>query len=317
MDKISLIIPCYNEEKALPYLNKELLKLKKSMSKVKFEVILVDNASIDNTLKIMKEYHKKHNYEYLSFSRNFGKDASMYAGLTASTGDFVAILDSDLQDPPYLIEEMYQILKTEDFDCVATYRKDRKNEPLFRSLFANLFYKLMSKISNYEIKNGARDFRLMTRQMVDSVLLLKENERFTKGIFSWVGFKTKWISFENHERIAGETKLPMKSAFNYALRGITSFSTVPLKIASVTGVIFCIIAVAYMFFTIINHFISPDISSGYSSIMCVLLFGFGLVLLVLGIIGEYLAEIYLEIKDRPKFIIKESSDGLKKIDKYD
>lgn len=317
MDKISLIIPCLNEEKTLPFLKKELIKLKKDMHEVDFEVIFIDNASSDNTLKIMKEYNRKYKYEYLSFSRNFGKDASMYAGLKASTGDYVAILDSDLQDPPQLIKEMYEILKKENYDCVATYRNNRRNEPFFRSLFANIFYKLINKLSNYEIKSGARDFRLMTRQMVEAVLSLKERGRFTKGIFSWVGFKTKWISFENRERVAGETKLPMKSAFKYAIRGITSFSTIPLKLASFVGVAFCSIAIVYMLFVIVNHFLSSNISSGYSSIMCVLLFGFGLVLLVLGIIGEYLAEIYLEIKERPKYIIKESSKGLSRMDKYD
>ena len=311
MDKISLIIPCYNEEDSLPFLDKELKKLIESMPTVKFEIILVDNCSDDNTLNIMKELNKDNSvYQYISFSRNFGKDASMYAGLKASTGDYVAIMDADLQDPPELIKEMYYILKTEDYDSVATYRKDRKNEPWLRSKLANCFYKLMNKISNYEIVNGARDYRLMSREMVDAVLLLEEKERFTKGIFSWVGFKTKWISFSNHERVAGKTKLPIKSAFNYAIKGITSFSTLPLKMASVVGVLFCFLAVIYLFYIIISHFTS-NVVTGYSSLMCVMLFGFGMVLLVLGIIGQYISQMYLEVKNRPKYIVKSCSKEMK------
>ena len=309
MDKITIIIPVFNEEESLPFLEKELDKLRKSMSKQDFEFILVDNSSTDHTLNILKDLHKKDKcYRYISFSRNFGKDASMYAGLRSASGDYIAIMDADLQDPPYLIKEMYECLKGEDYDSVATYRKDRKNEPFLRSLFAKMFYKLMNKLSNYEIVDGARDFRLMTRQMVNAIISLEEKERFTKGIFSWVGFKTKWISFENHERIAGSTKLPMKSAFNYAIRGITSFSTIPLKIASVMGLIFCMLAGIYLIYIIVSHFTSNNISPGYSSIMCVMLFGFGVILLVLGIIGEYLSQMYLEIKNRPEYIIKETSE---------
>lgn len=306
MDKISLIIPCYNEEETIPFLNEELIKLKKSISKVDFEVILVDNCSSDNTLKLMKELNKKYNYDYISFSRNFGKDASMYAGLKYSSGDYVAIMDADLQDPPELIAEMYYTLKKENYDCVATYRKNRKHEPLIRSFLANIFYKLINNVSDYKIPKGARDFRLMTRQMVNAILQLDENERFTKGIFSWVGFKTKWISFDNHERIAGKTKLPMKSAFSYAIKGITSFTTFPLKISSIMGGILCFIATIYLIYIIVNYFTLNTIS-GYTSVICVLLYGFGFLLLVLGIIGQYIAGIYLEIKNRPKYIVKESS----------
>lgn len=311
MDKISLIIPCYNEEETLPYLKKELDKLFDKMNNVSFEVILVDNSSVDKTLDIMKKLSREDKkYQYISFSRNFGKDASMYAGLKASSGDYVAIMDADLQDPPELIYDMYNIIKKEDYDCVATYREDRKNEPFLRSVLANAFYKLINKISNYEIRNGARDYRLMTRKMVDAVLLLEESERFTKGIFSWVGFKTKWLPFKNHERVAGKTKLPMKSAISYAFRGITSFSTIPLVMASFVGVLFCVAALVYMIYIIISHIVDHTIVSGYSSMMCVMLFGFGMVLLVLGIIGQYLSQMYLEIKNRPKYIIKESSKGI-------
>lgn len=311
MDKISIVIPCYNEEESIPFLVKELEKLRLNLN-VNFEFILIDNCSSDNTLNLLKDLNKNNDiYKYISFSRNFGKDASMYAGLKYSTGDYVAIMDADLQDPPELIIKMYDILKNENYDCIATYRKNRKHEPIFRSLFANIFYKLINMLSNYEIKNGARDFRLMTRQMVDAVISLEEKERFTKGIFSWVGFKTKWISFSNYERVAGKTKLPMKSAFNYAIRGITSFSTIPLKFASIMGIIFCLMAGLYLIYIIVSHFMSNDISPGYSSIMCVMLFGFGIIFLVLGIIGQYIAQMYLEIKNRPEYIIKEKSDNIK------
>ena len=311
MDKITIIIPCYNEEETLPYLKQELKKIIDKMKNVNFEIIMVDNSSEDNTLKIMKELAKSDKrYQYISFSRNFGKDSSMYAGLKASTGDYVVIMDADLQDPPELINDMYEILKKEDYDCVATYRKDRKKEPFFRSLFAKIFYGLINKISSYKMVSGARDYRLMTRQMVDAILQLEESERFTKGIFSWVGFKTKWLAFENHERVAGKTKLPMKSAISYAIRGIVSFSTVPLVMASVFGVIFCLMSIGYLIYIIISHFVDNNIDSGYSSMMCVMLFGFGMILLVLGIIGRYLSQMYLEIKKRPKYIVKECSKNI-------
>lgn len=203
---------------------------------VKFEVILVDNCSEDGTLSIMKQIHEEdERYQYISFSRNFGKDSSMYAGLKASTGDYVTVMDADLQDPPELLKEMYEALKSGEYDCAAAYRQNRKGEPWLRSMLADAFYRFMGKISDAEMVNGARDFRLMTRQMVESVLQLEESQRFTKGIFSWVGFSTKWIPFENRERVAGRTKLPMKSAFSYALRGIVAFSTVPLVITSILG----------------------------------------------------------------------------------
>lgn len=308
MKKISIVIPCYNEQEALPLLVEEVEKLVSHMkNEAIFEIILVDNCSEDDTLKIMKKLHKKDKkYHYISFSRNFGKDSSIYAGLKASTGDFVTIMDADLQDPPELLIEMYKIIKSGECDCVAARRKNRNGEPLIRSILANIFYKIMQKISDYEIVSGARDFRLMTRKMVNAVLEMEENVRFTKGIFAWVGFKTTWISFENKERSAGKTKLPMKNAISYAIRGIVAFSTVPLLLASVVGIIFCFAALIYTVIIIFNHFILKNIVSGYSSLMCVVLFGFGLVLLILGIIGQYLAQMYLEVKRRPKYIIKES-----------
>ena len=308
MDKISLIIPCYNEEDTIPFMKKELDRVMGLFKDVSFEVILVDNCSEDKTLSMMKEIHEKdERFQYISFSRNFGKDSSMFAGLKASTGDYVTVMDADLQDPPELLLEMYEALKTGEFDCAAAYRMNRKGEPWLRSVLADRFYKFMSRISDADMVNGARDFRLMTRQMVDAVLQLEESQRFTKGIFSWVGFRTKWIPFENRERVAGKTKLPMKSAFSYAIRGIVAFSTVPLVFTSVMGIIFCLAAFIYAIYVVVKQTVLRDAVPGYPSLMCIMLLGFGLMLLALGIIGQYLAQMYLEIKQRPKFIIRETS----------
>ena len=307
-DKISLIIPCYNEEDSLPFMEKELEKVMSDMKDVTFEVILVNNCSEDNTLALMKELHERNPvFQYISFSRNFGKDSSMYAGLRASTGDYVAILDADLQDPPELLKEMYATVKSGEYDCVAARRGDREGEPWLRSVLAKAFYKLMAMISDYEIVDGARDFRLMSRQMVDAIVSLEESERFSKGIFSWVGFRTKWISFGNRERVAGNTKLPMKSAFSYAFRGIVAFSTFPLLAVSWIGFFTFLAAIVYTICVVLHQLISREAVPGYPSLMCILLFGFGLTFMILGIIGQYLAQMYLEIKNRPRYIIKESS----------
>ena len=307
MDKITLVIPCYNEQETIPYLKTELYKLFDSTNEVEFEIIMVDNCSSDNTLKMMKELNDKDSrFHYISFSKNFGKDSSMYAGLKASTGDYVTIMDADLQDPPMMIMEMYKIIKSEDVDSVAAFRKNREGEPFFRSIFAEWFYKLMNKISDSNMVSGARDFRLMSRKMVDAVISLEESERFTKGIFSWVGFKTKWLPFENKERVAGKTKLPMSKAFSYALRGIISFSTAPLLIASIVGFVFCFGSFVYFIVTVVKQLVLKEAVAGYASMMSVILFCFGLTFMLLGIIGQYLAQIYLEIKHRPKYIVKET-----------
>ncbi|MCR5651091.1 MAG: glycosyltransferase family 2 protein [Lachnospiraceae bacterium] len=307
-DKITLIIPCYNEEDTLPFMEKELEKVMASFEDVSFEVILIDNCSEDSTLSYMKKLHERNSiYQYISFSRNFGKDSSMYAGLKASTGDYVAILDADLQDPPEFLKEMYETVRSGEYDCVAARRGDRQGEPWLRSVLAKAFYKLMAMISDYEIVDGARDFRLMSRQMVDAIISLEESERFSKGIFSWVGFKTKWISFSNRERVAGDTKLPMKSAFSYALRGIVAFSTFPLVAVSWIGFFTFFAAIIYTLYVIIHQLVMHEATPGYPSMMCVILFGFGLTFMILGIIGQYLAQMYLEIKNRPRYIIKESS----------
>lgn len=307
MALISLVIPCYNEEEAIPLLYPELVAISEQMNYVEVEFIMVDNCSEDRTLELMRELHEKDSrVRYISFSRNFGKEASMYAGLKASKGDYAAIMDADLQDPPTLLPQMYEAVTKEGYDCAATYRKDRKGEPWFRSVMANVFYAMIGKISSANMKSGARDFRLMRRSMVDAVLSLEENERFSKGIFGWVGFKTKWISFENVERSAGKTKLPFWSAFTYALKGIIAFSTVPLAISSLTGVLCCIAAAVYAIYVIIKQIISAEAVSGYPSLVCLILFIGGVQLLMIGVLGQYMSQIYLEIKNRPKYIIRET-----------
>ena len=308
MKKISIIIPAYNEEESLPMLYERLNKLMNEIKNYEFEVLFVNDGSKDNTIQIIKELRKKdERICYVDFSRNFGKEVAMIAGLDYTKGDCVIFMDADLQDPPELLKEMYKTLKTGEYDCAAAYRKNRDGEPWLRSVLADEFYKFMGKISDADMVNGARDFRLMTRQMVDAVLQLEESQRFTKGIFSWVGFRTKWIPFENRERIAGETKLPMKSAFSYALRGIVAFSTVPLVITSILGILICIAAFIFTVYVLIEQLIFKNAVPGYPSLMCIMLFGFGITFLVLGIIGQYLAQMYLEIKHRPKYIIRESS----------
>lgn len=313
MTLISLVIPCYNEEEAIPLLYPELKKISEEMKEVEFEFIMVDNCSEDNTLQLMKDLRKEDSrVRYISFSRNFGKEASMYAGLKASRGDFVAIMDADLQDPPSLLPAMYEAVTKEGYDCAATYRKDRKGEPWLRSVLANAFYSLIGKISSADMKSGARDFRLMSRQMVNAVLTLEENERFSKGIFGWVGFNTKWIAFENVERSAGKTKLPFWSAFTYALKGIVSFSTVPLAVSSLMGILCCFLAAFYAIYVVVKELVTAEAVAGYPSLVCLILFIGGVQLLMIGVLGQYLAQIYLEIKKRPKYIIKETERMAKK-----
>jgi len=308
MDKISLIVPCYNEEQALPFLYKEIVKLTAEMPEQEFEFIFINDGSKDRTLELVKELKLADDrVHYVSFSRNFGKEAGIYAGLQAATGDYVSLLDADLQDPPSLVKEMYDTLKTEDYDCVATRRLDRKGEPPVRSFFAKQFYKLINKISDTEVVDGARDFRLMTRQMVDAILDMSEYNRFSKGIFGWVGFKTKWIAFENVERVAGETKWSFIGLFLYSLEGIIAFSTRPLLIASLFGILFCLIAFFMISVIIAKTLIWGDPVAGYPSLICAIFFMGGIQLFCLGILGQYLSKTYLETKKRPIYIIKEKA----------
>ncbi len=313
MKKISLVVPCYNEQEVIEIFYAEISKVKREFKNVVFEIIFVNDGSKDNTLNLMRKLSKNKDVRYLSFSRNFGKEAAMYAGLEASTGDYVAIMDADLQDPPFLLKEMYDILETGEYDSVATRRVSRKGEPIIRSFFARMYYKLINKISKTEIVDGARDFRLMTRQMVNSVLSLKEYNRFSKGIFSWVGYRTKWLEYENVERVAGTTKWSFFKLFLYSLESIVAFSTVPLSIASVMGILFCFIAFILIILIIVRTLVYGDPTSGWPSTVCIMFFIGGIQLLCLGIMGQYLSKTYLEVKKRPIYIVAETEKDTKDV----
>ena len=308
MKKISIIVPCYNEEQAIPFFYEEINKISKQM-KNDFEFIFVNDGSKDKTINVIKEYAKKDKrVKYINFSRNFGKEAAMYAGLENSSGDYIAIMDADLQDPPALLPEMLEFLqKNEEYDCVGTRRVTRKGEPPIRSFFARMFYKIINKISKTEMVDGARDYRLMSRQMVNSILELKEYNRYSKGLFQFVGYKTKWLEYENIERVAGETKWSFWKLFIYALEGIIAFSTAPLAISSIAGILFCIISFIMIMFIIIKTLIYGDPTSGWPSLVCIIFFVSGIQLFCLGIIGQYLSKTYLETKNRPIYIVKDSN----------
>ena len=316
MDLISIVIPCYNEEKALPLFYSEIFRVLQNMTEefgVDFEMIFVDDGSKDNTLAILKEYRKSDTrVRYISFSRNFGKEAAIIAGLRKSAGDFVALMDADLQDPPILLADMYRELadKSKKIDCVATRRVTRKGEPKIRSFFARMFYRLMRKISDTEIVDGARDYRMMTRKMVDSILLMNEYNRFSKGIFSWVGFDTHWLEYENVERVAGETKWSFFKLFAYSIEGIVAFSTAPLSIASFTGIFFCILSFLLILVVVVRALIWGDPVAGWPSTVCIILFIGGIQLFCIGILGQYLAKTFLETKNRPLYIIRESENDI-------
>ena len=312
MKKISLVVPCYNEQEVIKLFYNEIQKIKKDLDNVSFEIIFVNDGSKDKTLDLMRELSENDDVRYISFSRNFGKEAAMYAGLEASTGDYVAIMDVDLQDPPALLKEMYEILESKEYDSVATRRVTRKGEPVIRSFFARLYYKIINKISKTEIVDGARDFRLMTRQMVNAVLEVKEYNRFSKGIFSWVGFRTKWLEYENIERVAGETKWSFWKLFLYSLESIVAFSTVPLSIASVMGILFCFVAFIIIIFIIVRTLMFGDPTSGWPSMVCIMFFIGGVQLLCLGVIGQYLSKTYLEVKKRPIYIVSETEKDKEK-----
>ncbi len=312
MKKLSVIVPCFNEEESIPLFYKEINKVSKNMKYVSFEFIFVNDGSMDKTLEVIKKIRKKDNrVRYISFSRNFGKEASMYAGLEASSGDYVTLMDADLQDPPYMLEEMYKLIVDDNYDCVGTRRVTRKGEPVIRSFFARLFYRIINKLSNIEMVDGARDYRLMTRQMVNSIISLKEYNRYSKGLFSFVGFKTKWLEYENVERVAGETKWSFWKLFIYAIDGICAFSTKPLVISAVIGFLFCVISFIMIIVIIIKTLIYGDPVSGWPSLVCIIFMVSGIQLFCMGIMGEYLSKTYLETKKRPIYIIKESSEDKK------
>ncbi len=308
MEKISVIVSCYNEEKALPLFYEEMEKVRtKDFEGIDFEYIFIDDGSKDSTLeKIKKLKEKDEKVRYISFSRNFGKEAAMLAGLEASTGDYVTLMDADLQDPPALLKNMYDIIKNEDYDCVGTRRVTRKGEPPIRSFFARMFYKIINKMSDIEMVDGARDYRLMTRQMINSIISLKEYNRYSKGLWSFVGFKTKWIEYENVERVAGETKWSFWKLFKYALEGITAFSTTPLIISSVFGLLFCIVAFILIVMIIVKTLVYGDPTTGWPSTICIIFLLSGIQLFSLGIIGQYLSKTYLEVKNRPIYIVRET-----------
>jgi len=308
MCKISIIIPCYYEEKSLPFFYKEIDNVSKQMENIEFEFIFVNDGSKDNTLNVIKEYSDIDlRVKYISLSRNFGKESALYAGLEHAAGDYVAVMDADLQDPPELLIEMFNILTNEDYDCVATRRKDRRGEPPIRSFFAKCFYKIINKISNADIVDGARDFRLMKRNMVNAILKMKEYNRFSKGIFGWVGFNIKWLSYDNVERIAGETKWSFWKLFKYSLEGVVAFSTVPLTISSFIGLMLFIVSVIMICFLIARTLIYGDPVAGWPSLVCIICFVSGVQLFCTGILGQYLAKTYMEVKGRPIYIVKESN----------
>lgn len=303
---ISIIVPCFNEQEVIPIFFNELEKTRKKIN-TDFEYIFIDDGSTDGTLDVIRSLSKEKNYvRFISFSRNFGKESALYAGLKASNGSLVTVMDADLQDPPELLPQMIELIETTDVDCVGTRRLNRKGEPPIRSLFAKTFYKLINKISDTEMIDGVRDYRLMTRQMVDSILELKEYNRFSKGIFSWVGYKTIYISYENKERTKGKSSWTFWSLFKYSIDGIINFSETPLNIASVFGVISCVFSTIAMIFIIIRYLIQGDPAVGWASIVTIILFLGGIQLLGIGILGKYISKIFLETKNRPIFIVKET-----------
>lgn len=308
MELISVIVPCFNEKEALPYFYKEICKVADDFKNknVEMEIIFIDDGSRDETLNIIKRYAQEDKrLHYVSFSRNFGKEAAIYAGLQMSKGDYAVLMDADLQDPPALLMEMYKIIKEEGYDSVATRRVTRRGEPVIRSFFARLFYKIMNKMSDIDLVDGARDYRLMKRVMVDAILAMPEYNRFTKGIFGWIGFKTKWLEYENTERVAGETKWSFWKLFKYSLEGIVGFSTMPLMIASWLGVLMCIVAAASIVFVVLRQILFGGSAFGWPSLVCIIVLFSGIQLFCIGILGQYLSKTYLETKNRPIYIAKE------------
>ena len=310
MDKISIAVPCYNEEPALEPFFAAVSAVAEQMPEVAFEFLFIDDGSRDRTLEKMQELAQRDSrVKYISFSRNFGKEAGIYAGLENATGDYVVVMDADLQDPPALLPEMYRSIKEEGYDCVGSRRVTRKGEPPIRSLFARLFYKLINRMSNAEIVDGARDFQMMSRQVVEAILSMGEYNRFSKGIFGWIGFKKKWLEYENIERVAGETKWSFWQLLLYAIEGIVAFSTTPLVISSVFGLICCVLALVMILVIIARTLIFGDPTSGWPSLVCIMLLLSGIQMLGIGIVGQYLAKTYLETKKRPIYLVRQTNIG--------
>lgn len=308
-DKISIIVPCHNEEEVLPLFLQEVEKVFAVMQEkhgVEMEYLFVDDGSRDGTLRFLKQASAENpRVNYLSFSRNFGKEAAMFAGLEHASGDYVVIIDADLQDPPELMIGMYETLTTTDYDCVASRRVSRKGESKIRSFFARMFYKVIRKISKVDIMDGARDFRMMTRQMTDAVLSMREYNRFSKGIFAWVGFHTKWIPFENRNREAGTTKWSFWGLLLYAIDGILAFSTAPLAFSAILGILLCLVAMIMIVVIIVKTLVFGDRVTGWPSLACIICFTTGISMFCSGIIGLYVSKVYSEVKGRPQYILKE------------
>lgn len=306
---LSIVVPCYNEEEAVPIFYKECQKVISSLNLAKeqqVEYVFVDDGSKDKTLEIIKSLKKNDsNVHFVSFSRNFGKESALYAGLLKSTGEYVSVMDVDLQDPPSLIPQMLQAVLNEGYDCAATRRTTRKNEPVVRSFFSRIFYKIMGRLSNVEVVDGARDFRVMARKYVNAVLSLSERNRFTKGIFPWIGFKTKWFEYENIQRVAGKTKWNFGKLFLYSIDGIISFSTKPLALSAILGILTIFISFGLIIFLILRKMIFGDPVQGWASTVCIIILIGGIQLFTTGILGLYLSKIYIEIKQRPIYIAKE------------
>lgn len=304
--KISVIVPCYNEQESIFLFYEEIIRVASEMEET-FEILFVNDGSSDDTEQcIRKLVEQDLRVKYISFSRNFGKEAAIYAGFSKATGDYIVMMDADLQDPPSLLPEMLSYIR-QGYDSVATRRVTRKGEPPIRSFFARMFYKIINRISNVDIVDGARDYRLMTAQMKDAILAMPEYNRFSKGIFGWVGFETKWLEYENVERVAGETKWNFWKLFLYSLEGIVAFSTAPLVLASVFGMLFCLLSFAMIVFIIVRKLMFGDPVAGWPSLVCILFFLGGIQLFCQGINGQYLSKTYLEAKNRPKYIIKDTN----------
>ncbi|MDR2977568.1 MAG: glycosyltransferase family 2 protein [Streptococcaceae bacterium] len=306
MDKISIIVPCYNEEESLPLFFAAAEKIRERMS-VEFEYIFVNDGSKDKTLTILRGLQQAlpELVHYIDFSRNFGKESAIYAGLQASTGNYVTLMDADLQDPPEMLIEMYAKIQEPDVDCVAARRADRSGEPWLRSVFSRLFYKIMNKISETPVVDGVRDFRLMTRQMTDAILELSEYNRFSKGLFTWVGFNTEYVAYENRERVAGDSHWSFFSLLRYSIDGFVNFSEAPLNLAVYAGMTVVFIDIIAVIFVFVRALFWNDPVGGWASTVVIILFAFGVTLLMLGIIGKYIAKIFSEVKGRPIYIVKE------------
>ncbi len=313
MGLLSVIVPCFNEQEAIPFFYEEITKTAEEMTKtwpdLEFEFLFIDDGSKDDTLAVVEDLRQNDKrVRFVSFSRNFGKESALFAGLTYSKGDYIVTMDADLQDPPSLLPEMYRAVTEEGYDSAATRRVTRKGEPVIRSFFARLFYRLINKMSSADIVDGARDYRIMKRRMVDAILGMHEYNRFTKGIYGWIGFRTKWLEFENVERVAGETKWSFWKLFKYAMEGIIGFSTMPLSIATWFGILMAMISFLGIVFIIVKKLIYGDPTSGWSSLVCIMLLIAGIQLFCMGVIGQYLGKTYLESKNRPIFIAGKTSE---------